>query len=184
MKIIASIVLLSFVLLGCSSVSVTSDYDPEYDFSTFKTYRWAASKELNPNDALAQDQLIYKRVQAAVDKELSAKGIELVESDEFDFVILAHAGVKERTQIHQTGGFDGGWYDPYWGPYGGNTHVSNYEEGSLVIDIVQWEKKELAWRGIGSSILSDIDDPEKVTEYINTWVGKIMAKFPPGSEQE
>ncbi|MCW8803345.1 MAG: DUF4136 domain-containing protein, partial [Ignavibacteriaceae bacterium] len=139
---------------------------------------------LNPNDALAQDQLIYRRVQAAVDKELSAKGIELVESDEFDFVILAHAGVKERTQIYETGGFDGGWYDPYWGPYGGSTHVSNYEEGSLVIDIVHWEKKELAWRGIGSSILNDIDDPEKVTEYINTWVGKIMAKFPPGSEQQ
>lgn len=62
---------------------------------------------------------------------------------------------------------------------GGTTTVSNYEEGTLVIDIVHWEKKELAWRGMGTSILEDIDDPDKVTEYVNIWVGKILAKFPP-----
>jgi len=167
------------ILFSCSSITVKSDFDPEYDFATFKTYRWATAKELNPNDALAQDPLIYKRVQEAADKEFAAKGLELVESGDFDFVVIAHAGVKERTQIHQTGGHYGGWYDPYWGPYGGSTHVSNYEEGTLVIDIVHWEKKEMAWRGMGTSILEDIDDPEKVTEYVNIWIAKILAEFPP-----
>ena len=98
---------------------------------------------------------------------MAKKGLKLVESGDFDFVVLAHAGIKERTQIHETGGHYGGWYDPYWGPYGGTTTVSNYEEGTLVIDIVHWEKKELAWRGMGTSILEDIDDPDKVTEYVN-----------------
>lgn len=182
MKIILFFITLLAVslFLGCSSVSVTSDFDPEYDFDEFKTYRWATSKELNPNDALAQEPLVYKRVQDAVDKELSAKGMELVESDQFDLVLIAHAGVKERTQIYNTGGgYYGGWYAPYWGPYGGHTHVSNYEEGSLVIDIVHWEKKELAWRGIGTGVLKSIDDPEAVTEEVNKWVGKILAEFPP-----
>jgi hypothetical protein len=177
--LLLSIVCAMALMMSCSSITVKSDFDPEYDFATFKTYRWANAQELNPDDELAKDQLIYRRVQAAVDEELAKKGLTLVESGDFDIVVVAHAGIKERTQIHQTGGHYGGWYDPYWGPYGGTTHVSNYEEGTLVIDIVQWEKKELAWRGMGTQILKDIDDPEKVTEYINIWVAQILKKFPP-----
>jgi hypothetical protein len=172
-------VLVASLLIQCSSVTVKTDFDPEYDFATFKKYRWANAQEINPDDELAKNPLIYKRVQAAVNEELNAKGLELTEGEDFDFVMLAHAGVKERQQVHQTGGYHGGWYDPYWGPYGGQTHVSYYEVGTLVLDVVHWENKELAWRGMGSSMLEDYDDQEKVTQYINNWVGKIMAEFPP-----
>ena len=96
-----------------------------------------------------------------------------------DFDSEDHASFEVNRARLKIGGHYGGWYDPYWGPYGGSTHVSNYEEGTLVIDIVQWEKKEMAWRGLGTSILEDIDDPEKVTEYVNIWVAKILAEFPP-----
>jgi hypothetical protein len=167
------------LMISCSSVTVKTDYDREYDFATFKTYRWAADKEINPNDQLAKAPLIYKRVQNAIDKELQAKGMKMVESGDADLVIVAHAGTKERMQVHNTGGHYGGWYDPYWGPYGGTTQVSYYEEGTLVIDLVAWEKKELAWRGMGTAILKDIDDPEAVTEYINNWVAKILKEYPP-----
>jgi hypothetical protein len=181
MKLISIIfsVLLMLLLINCSSVTVKTDFDPEYDFATFKMYRWANAKELNPDDELAKHPLIFKRVQAAVDTDLKAKGFELTESDNYDFVMMAHAGVKEKTQVTQTGGHYGGWYDPYWGPYGGSTHVSTYEVGTLVLDVVHWENKELAWRGMGTSMLEDYDNQEKVTEYINNWVGKIMAQFPP-----
>ena len=167
------------LMISCSSVTVKTDYDREYDFAKFKTYRWANEKEINANDELAKAPLIYKRVQDAVDKELLAKGLKLVETGDVDLVVVAHAGIKERMQVHNTGGHHGGWYDPYWGPYGGTTHVSHYEEGTLVLDIVAWEKKELAWRGMGTTILKDIDDPEQVTEYVNNWVAKILKEYPP-----
>jgi hypothetical protein len=180
----ALLALFTLSLIGCSSVTVKSDFDPEYDFKAFKTYRWATPGELNPNDELAKNPLILKRVQDAVDKELAAKGLNVVESEEFDLVVIAHAGLKERTQVTQTGGggyYGGhrGWYDPYWGPYGGSTHVSTYEEGTLVIDMVVWETKEMAWRGMGTKILNDTSDPDKVTEIVNAWVAKILAEYPP-----
>jgi len=31
---------------------------------------------------------------------------------------------------------------------------------------------------MGTQILKDISDLEKVTEYINIWVGKILAEYP------
>jgi len=177
--VVCTTVLLAFFLFSCSSVKVITDFDPEYDFSTFKTYRWADANEINPDDELAKAPLVYRRVQAAVDRELADKGFKLVDSEKCDFVVIAHAGVKEKTRIHHTGGFYGGWYDPFWGAYGGTTHVSHYEEGTLVLDIVYWETKELAWRGMGTSVLRNMDEPEKVTKNVNNWVKEILKDFPP-----
>ena len=168
-------------LMACSSLSVISDFDPEYDFSTFKTYRWALAKELNPNDELAKDPITQKRVMNAVDKELAAKDLTLVDDENVDFIIIAHAGIKERIQIDRTGsgGAYHGWYDPWWGPYGGSTHVSYYEEGTLVIDIVSWEKKELAWRGMGTGIIKEYKNQEKAQQDADNVVAQILAGFPP-----
>ena len=181
MKIVYRILalVLASLIVSCSSVTVKTDYDPEYDFSKFKTYRWANAKEINPNDELAQHPLIQKRVMLAVDKTLEAKGMQKVESEDVDVVVLAHAVSKEKMQVMQTGGYYRGWYDPWWGPYGGSTHVSYYEEGTLVIDLVSWESKELAWRGMGTSILKDYSDSEAMQEDLDAMVAKIMAGYPP-----
>ena len=56
-------------------------------------------------------------------------------------------------QVTDWGGYY--WYDPWWGPYGGTTHVSYYEESTLVLDIVHWEKKELAWRGLATGTVRE-----------------------------
>jgi len=187
MKFIASIVLFSFIIAGCSSVKVTSDFDPEYDFTKMKNYRWAYSDELNPNDELKKYPLVAQRVQIAVDNELKSKGYNLVEGDDFDFVVIAHAGSKEKMQVNQTGGgYYRGWYDPWWGPYGGGgtTMVSYYEEATLVLDFISWENKELAWRGMGTGTVKEQSSPEAAQERIDGVVAKILTNFPPGSEQE
>ena len=189
MKIISSIILASFVLvfIGCSSLKVTTDFDPSQDFGKYKTYRWANSKEINPNDALARNPLIKKRVINGIDKALQDKGFVLAAKDtEPDFIVITHAGVQEKMNVTQTsGGYRGyGWYDPWWGPYGGQTNVSYYEEGSLVIDVVDWTEKELSWRGVGTDVVKDRQqDAEEMQERINEITVKILADFPPGGPQ-
>ena len=184
--IIVVMFLTVLVFVSCSSVTVNYDFDPEYDFATFKTYRWATAKEVNPNDELLKYPIIQKRVVAAVDAVMKDKGYELVEGEDFDFVIMAHAGSKERMQVHNTGysaayGGYGGWYDPWWGPYGGSTHVSYYEESTLVLDIVHWEKKELAWRGLATGTVREDNRGNKQEAEIQNIVTKVLANFPPGT---
>lgn len=161
MKIINSVILFALALLifSCSSVTIKTDYDREYDFSKFKTFRWANAKEINPDDVLARNLLIQKRVMESVDRTLAAKGMQEVESEDVDVVVLAHAGTKGKMQVTQTGGgyYGGyrGWYDPWWGAYGSQTQVSYYEEATLVVDIVSWEHKELAWRGMATGTVKE-----------------------------
>jgi Domain of unknown function (DUF4136) len=176
-KILCLPAVLLAVLVACSSMSVKHDYDQTNDFTKYKTYAW--TEKQMPDDQLAKNPLVQKRVQAAVDATLASKGYTAVtQQEEADFIVVAHAGVKERMRIQDWGRY--GWYDPWWGPYGGRVEVTYYEEGTLVIDIVDAKEKQLVWRGTGTGIVKQYQKPEKMQKDIDQDVVRILADFPPG----
>jgi hypothetical protein len=93
-----------------------------------------------------------------------------------DLVVVIHAGKKDRMQVTNYGGY--GWYDPWWGPYG-HTNVSYYEQGTVVIDLVDPGEKALVWRGIGSRAVQRYDSPAEAKEAVDLIVGKILNRYPP-----
>ena len=67
---------------------------------------------------------------------------------------------------------------------GGSTYVSQYDEGTLVIDVVDMAKQELVWRGIGTGVLSENPSVEERTANINYAVTEILTQFPPTKTEE
>ena len=175
-RILSVLGTLLIILGGCSSLAVKVDYDKDVDFQTYRTYAWV-ERDI-PDDALTKNPLVKKRVQAAVDKVLHSKGYSMSEPDRADFMVFAHAGVKERMRIQDYGPY--GWYDPWWGPYGGRMDVTYYEEGTLFIDMVDAARKELVWRGTGTGIVKTYARPERMQQDIDEDVSKILSAFPPG----
>lgn len=180
LKLILSLTLL-FTLFACSSVTIKSDFDPEYNFTKFKTYRWATDQEVAPNDELSKYPLVKRRAIAAIDKSLAKKGFTKVEGEAAaDVVMVVHAASKERMQVTNTGGgYYRGWYDPWWGPYGGTTHVSYYEEATLVVDMVVWETKELGWRGMATGTVKQNQDAEEQQARLDDIAERIFREYPP-----
>ena len=172
-------VFLVFILivtfLSCSSVSYKSDFDKSIDFSKYKKYKWFAGKQ--PDDELSKNPLVKKRIHESVDKVLKQKGFSPAEGDDADFVVVIHGGTKERMQIYNTGGI--GWYDPWWGAYGGKTDVNFSEEGTLIIDMVDAEKKELSWRGMATAAAKNHSIAEDMQKYFDEVVEKTLEDFPP-----
>ena len=166
------------LLVSCSSISVKSDFDRGADFSKLQTYRWYDGKPI-PGDALAKNDLAKKRIVNSVNRVLKSKGFSESKATEVDFIITIHAGSKEKMQVTNWGGY--GWYDPWWGPYGGRVDVSYYEEGSLVVDIVRKEDKELIWRGVATGVVRDYSDPEDAQAFVDDVVTKVLAEFPPNA---
>ena len=175
-----------FLLTACSSLDVKTDYDPQQDFSTYKTYAWYTGK-MPADDALSANPLIQKRVMNSVNKELESKGYKLTESGDPDFVVIIHAGKKERMQVTNTG-YGAYGYGPYgygrygaWGGYGpSDTQVTYYDEATLVVDIADFSKKELVWRGTGTGVLSKKErSQEESQEIADEVIMKIMKDFPP-----
>ncbi len=89
-------------------------------------------------------------------------------------MVVIHGGVEERARVNRWGDYR--WYDPWWGPYGGTIEVSYYEQGTLVIDIVDPVDKELAWRGIATGIVREGGRSQKELDEI---VSKVLRTFPP-----
>jgi len=120
--------------------------------------------------------LLKKRVLSSLTRVLKEKGFKPGGQNEVDFVAVAQAGIKERMQVTTWGGY--GWYSPGWGGYR-QTDISYYEEGNLVINIVDTQTKELAWRGVATGILKEQASAEDKQKYLDNVVGKILKNFPP-----
>ena len=167
---------LTALLSSCSSLDISTDYDPTQDFSKYKTYRWARIKERDPNDILTKNLRLRKRVLVAVNKGLKEKGFEKLDRGKPDFIVFVHAGVQQRTNVYYHGGY---YYGGWWGPSGGYSTVSHYKQGTLVVDIVDTEEKELSWRGIASDVVQSYSDPEALQEELDYVISIMLEDFPP-----
>jgi Domain of unknown function (DUF4136) len=186
MKTLTSIFVVTSILtlISCSSVKVTTDHDPEIDFSKYKTYLWYAG-EMPADDKLSANPLVKKRVGNSVENVLESKGFTKGADGKADLVVIIHAGSKEKMQVtnYGYGGYGYGRYRGGWGGYGGGTSVYYYDETTLVIDLVDLELKELVWRGTGTGTVKNYSDQQEMQEAIDEVVAKIMNDFPPSQEK-
>lgn len=166
--------LILLVLAACSSVRVYSDFDKNVDFSQYKTYAF----HKKGIDRVEISELDKRRILNAIDNELSKKGMTKSETPD----LLVNIFTKERERVDVTQ-YNAGWgYGWGWNPYlwGGQTYVSTSVEGTLYIDLIDANKKELVWQGEGVGYLSQNRNEKE--KRINEFVAKILEQFPPKSK--
>ncbi|HEU5290442.1 MAG TPA: DUF4136 domain-containing protein [Cyclobacteriaceae bacterium] len=160
-------------LISCSStqMSVHSDIDPDYDLWTYKTFNWGRKIDIEAGrNPLYYNELNDKRIKAAVNQELTARGYSFTESDP-ELIVHYHIIVDDRSVVRtEPYGYN---YGPYWTTMKSNIYA--YHEGTLIIDLMDKKSNNLIWRGWAVSV---IDEVEEVDDLIKIAVGKIFKKFP------
>ena len=169
----------ALLLASCSSVQVRTDYDPQADFSRLRTFAWASPVQEKTGDLRIDSPLLDERIRRAVESTLQARGFEKAAPRTADFVVAYHLSLEQRLDVRTMDSYYG--YRRYgaWGYGGTQTTVSQYEQGTLIIDVADARAQRLVWRGSGSRRVSQSSDPEKATENVNRAVQEILAKFPP-----
>ena len=170
-----------FVFSCAPSLKVTNDFDRSVDFSQFKTFRMSSLEQQHQSVS----QLNQQRIISAIKNEMTKKGF--TESAEADLEINAIVILQNRQSVTaSTTNFygPGGFYRPYsWGT-GMSTsattfNVQHYQNGSLIIDILNAKSRNVVWTGTGNrDINRPLNDPDRE---INSAVQSIMASFPPGN---
>ncbi|MFC1859612.1 DUF4136 domain-containing protein [Thermodesulfobacteriota bacterium] len=163
------LLILTGLTVSCSSVyNVTHDYNPNTNFSQLNSYDW-----LPIPASIQSDSITINRIKAAVNSELQSKGLEL-NSTNPDFLIATHVGENEKIRIANYGyGYDG----PYWNR--SEIIAIQFPEGSLILDFVDAESKDLIWRGSAKADISTATNPEKREKLVNDAVQQILKNFPP-----
>ena len=169
------------LLASCTSVRVISDYDQKADFNTYKSY---AFYKTGIDKAQISD-LDKKRILRAIEAEMGSRGF--VKSDNPDVLISIFTKERERVDVYNNnfgmGWGWGGFYSPWaWGPgwgWGYGNNVSTRTEGSLYIDVIDANKKELVWQGRGVGSLNNTKNIEKKEQRIKEFVSHILKEYPP-----
>jgi hypothetical protein len=156
------------------------DFDKTADFTAYKTY---ALKDGTP----VGQPLIDQRIVAAIDTQLTAKGLTKSETNPDVFVIYHVAFDKQKDISTFSSGYGGG-YGPYgygWGGgWGGGmatttTTVRDILVGTLVVDMADAKKNQMVWRGMGVKEVNTQANPEKRDKSINEALKKIFKNYPP-----
>lgn len=176
---IIPVVFLGIVLTSCSSVRVAADYDKEAKFAQYKTFAFFKTGI----DKAEISDLDKRRILRAIESELLAQGY--TKSENPDLLVSIFTKSNQRVNVYNNtwgvGGWGWGGFGPGWG-WGWNQQptVSTRVEGKLFIDLIDAEKKELVWQGMGTGYLTQ--NMEKKEARINEFVSKVMEKYPPAME--
>jgi hypothetical protein len=132
---------------------------------------------LPSGDPRFDNSIIDARVRASVDRALAAKGYTRVESGSPDFLVGYHAVLRAKMDVatidrwygYRGGGFANPHYD-----------VRPYDEGTLLIDVIDPASTKLLWRGTATGAVLEKADVDKREKRADQAVNDILAEFPPG----
>lgn len=177
------IAVLALLLAACSSVQVSTDFDPGTDFSALESYAWLARKAKPSGDPRLDNSLLNERIRNAVDAQLAARGYKQAARAEADFLVAYHTAIERKMDVDTI--YRGYGYGPgAWGWGAGHeTVVYQYDQGTLLLDILDPKRHRLLWRGSASAVVSEDSTPEKRTKLINDAVSKLLDRFPPPKKQ-
>jgi hypothetical protein len=165
--------------LGCAGTRVTEDYDVNADFSSYATFSWLPKPQGMTGDARIDNPLIAERVRSAIERTLMSKGYRPATETEPDFYVGYFLSLEQKLDVYTIDRYYSAGPYRRWDAPGFETHVSQYEEGTLVIDIVDAKAGRLVWRGSGSRRISKSPTPQKTTQRVNEAVEAILKRFPP-----
>tara|TARA_R110002049_G_scaffold71370_1_gene183905 strand:+ start:69205 stop:69753 length:549 start_codon:yes stop_codon:yes gene_type:complete len=167
---------LLFVVSSCSSVKVATDYDRNANFNQYKTFAFYKTGI----DKAEISDLDKRRILRAIEAELLAKGF--TKSENPDLLISLFTKSHQRVDVYNNAWGYGGWgwggFSPWGWGYNMQPSVSTSSQGALYIDLIDANKKELIWQGMGTGYLTQ--NMEKKDERIKEFVSKIMEAYPPG----
>jgi len=147
-----AVLLLLLAVVSCSSVRVAADYDKNANFGDYKTFAFYKTGI----DKAEISDLDKRRILRAIEAELMAKGF--TKSENPNLLVSLFTKSREKINIYNNGyygyyghyghyGYGWGWSPWYWNHY---STVSRSTEGVLYIDLIDANKKELVWQGMGT----------------------------------
>lgn len=176
--------IVAVVLGACNTFKVQTDHDATADFSAFKTFAFGGPAEMNKG-GIYDNSLMQKRIEAAVVRELTAKGLRQVAVDEAqDLLVHYWVNVLDKQRLESGGTSVGVARGPYggygWGAgYGGGVTTVDYKEGTLILDLIEPSRKQLVWR---ATIVGTLEESTKDNvELANEAIAKAFQDYPPKS---
>ena len=197
-------ILLLFVIIllnmvSCSPVQVYNDYDHAVDFNKYKSYAWLHRSD-SVHNYFYDNEIVERNVKNYVNQEMATRGYAL-DTKTPDLLMEYHISSKMKTYTVSNPVYNNNMmgYQPAYGmnngmsgyntmrPYGYNNtpyyqqqpmyqqQQVTYDEGTLLVDVIDRKANQLIWRGWSVGTLTD---EAALESELQGDIRKIFKKYP------
>lgn len=152
--------------LSAFAQKITVEFDEAADFSKYKTFA-IRDGQLNSRNPALNSELVKKRIDADIERGLTARGLTMV-SGRSDLNVRYRFGSARRAEIET--------YPAGWRGFGTRVVRVPYTEGTLVLDLRDPSTRSLVWRAIASE---EKRDGIKIEGKLDDMVRKSVERYPP-----
>ena len=157
---------LLFVSLPLRADQKDTDFDPRTDFLKFKTFTLRQA-QLEVKSPELNSPIVRKRIEDAIRTQLTARGLTEVQNRP-DLVVNFRFGAADKRQVES---FPAG----RWGRRR-RIETFRFTEGTLVVNLMDTEGRELVWRGV---YRDDESNAGKISNKLPDDIKKLFSDFPP-----
>jgi len=175
--------LLIATLAGCATTP-RHEFDQQANFTELRTFSWLepeyGDSDVSVSHPVLDSPLLGRRVKRALIGALQERGYQQVDENP-DFFVTYHTA--EAEQERRSGSYVQLGYGRGVSPFFGTGILldmtpRSFQEGTLIVDVVNARSDELVWRGWKDSVLTQRNfDQERIDEAVRF----ILSAFPPGS---
>jgi hypothetical protein len=171
------------LLAGCApSIAVETAIGPDTDLPAMRTFRVLATPAprddllLDANDPMLVNSITNRELRRVIVMEFVGRGYR-ADDERPDFLVAFYATTRQTLDITYWNygyRFHPRWWRG-WGPRPMPV-VTEFTEGTVIIDVLEPDTKELLWRGRGVALVSD--DVTPYLKELRQTVHAILEEFP------
>jgi len=171
---LAAVAFAALALAACAPMNVSSHVERSVDFAQYHTWDWGPADALPTGDPRLDNNPFFKDyLEGAFEKQFAARHFEKATSGTPDLLIHYHANISQRFEVNGVDTSRGYCYEDC------EPRVSEYEEGTLVVDAVDARTNRVVWRGWAqSNVEGVIDNQDRLASQIDKAVTRMMERFP------
>lgn len=171
------LLLLAAAAAGCATLTVSAHIERNINFAEYVTYDWGPPDNLPVGDPRLDNNPFFRdRLHGAIERQLGLKGYERALTGDPDLLVHYHASVTQRVDVYAA--------DIQYGYCYGNCQqpqVTDYEQGTLIVDIVDAKTSKVIWRGWSQDVMNGvIDNQDRLDKQVDDGVTKMMQLLPRG----
>jgi hypothetical protein len=172
------IIAILFLPIKVSAQDVDVDYDHNTNFGQYRTFAFQLGRNTSYQGALdINNTQVENLIKDAITAKLAARGLQ-PSADNPDLIITYSTAIQEKSEVRSFTpvGYTY-WGDGLWGPGYNEVLVTNYNEGTIIIDVIDAKNHQLIWRANCKDRVSN--KPKKSMKFINKSMEEAFQKFPP-----
>jgi hypothetical protein len=177
-----SLLLVTLIFAPPATAKTNVDFDPSLDFSKYKTFAYVGGRntlefrQLNPDE-------ISDRVHAGVSQALSTRGLKEVKPDQQPDLVVRYWANSQSQVVSADAGAWGGFglfVGSYWAYTYDLMSAQTRLDASLVIDLIDLKRKDLAWR---LYLEQKITDDDSIWNKVLGQISKGFESYPPSKKE-